>query len=209
MKTVKKHSAVPIYGSAAVWALWCLFLPLYKPSHFLLLALAGGGSFAVLKKLFPDKDIKIEEPFTTGDADTDKLLKDGEMAVSEMRRLAGTIPNTDVCAKVGTLADVTERIFRDIIEDPDDIPQVRRFAGYYLPTTMKLLHAYDRMSAEEHGGENVASTLSRIEDILDTTIAAYKKQLDALFANQALDIETDITVLESMLKREGLTGKDF
>lgn len=209
MKTVKKHSAVPIYGSAAVWALWCLFLPLYKPSHFVLLALAGGGSFAALKKLFPDKDIKIEEPFTTGDADTDKLLKDGEMAVSEMRRLAGTIPNKDVCAKVGTLADVTERIFRDIIEDPDDIPQVRRFAGYYLPTTMKLLHAYDRMSAEEHGGENVASTLSRIEDILDTTIAAYKKQLDALFANQALDIETDITVLESMLKREGLTGKDF
>jgi hypothetical protein len=44
---------------------------------------------------------------------------------------------------------------------------------------------------------------------LDTTVEAYRKQLDALFANQALDIETDITVLENMLKKEGLTDGDF
>ena len=46
--------------------------------------------------------------------------------------------------------------------------------------------------------------------MLDTAIAAYKKQLDALFANQALDIETDIQVMNQMLEREGLSGKsDF
>lgn len=209
MKTVKKKSAVPIFAVAAVWALWCLFLPLYKPSHFFLLVVLSAGVFYGLTRLFPGTVEEVKEPFTTGNAETDKLILDGEMAASEMRRLAGTVPDKNVSAKISTLADVTERIFKDIIEDPDDIPQVRRFAGYYLPTTMKLLNAYDRMSAEEHGGENVAATLSRIEDILDTTIAAYKKQLDALFANQALDIETDITVLESMLKREGLTDKDF
>ena len=209
MKTVKKRSPVPIYASAAVWVLWCLFLPLYRPSDFLLLIAAGFGAYALAKKFFPDRTVEVDEPFTTGNADTDRLLLEGESAVSEMRRLQGSIGNREVSEKIGTLADVTERIFRDIIEDPDDVPQVRRFAGYYLPATMKLLHAYDRMASEEHGGENVASTLSRIEDILDTTIAAYKKQLDALFANQALDIETDITVLESMLKREGLAGKDF
>ena len=70
---------------------------------------------------------------------------------------------------------------------------------------MKLLNAYDRMSGQGEG-ENVSATLDRIRDILDTTAAAYRKQYDALFANEALDIETDITVLESMLKREGLAG---
>lgn len=210
MKTIKKRSAIPLYGTAAVWALWCIFLPLYKPSHFVLLICLGIAAYVVLERLFPGKTVELPpEPFTTGDAETDKLLLEGETAVREMRRLAKTIPNAEVCAKILTLAEVTERIFRDIVEDPDDVPQVRRFAGYYLPATMKLLNAYDRMSGETHGGENVASTLARIEDILDTTIAAYKKQLDALFANQALDIETDITVLESMLKREGLAGKDF
>ena len=44
---------------------------------------------------------------------------------------------------------------------------------------------------------------------MDTTVSAYEKQLDALFANKALDIETDITVLESMMKNQGLSESDF
>ncbi len=65
------------------------------------------------------------------------------------------------------------------------------------------------MAAHEIEGENISGTMERIDKILDTTILAYQKQLDALFKNQALDIETDIVVLEGMLKREGLSGKDF
>ena len=53
-------------------------------------------------------------------------------------------------------------------------------------------------------GENIGGTIRRIEDILDTIVAAYEKQLDALFADEALDIETDIEVLDGMLSREGL-----
>ena len=45
--------------------------------------------------------------------------------------------------------------------------------------------------------------------MLSTAAEAFKKQLDALFADEALDIETDITVMESLLKREGLRGNDF
>jgi hypothetical protein len=58
-------------------------------------------------------------------------------------------------------------------------------------------------------GENISGSMQRIGAILDTTLAGYRKQLDALFADQALDIETDIVVLEDMLKREGLGTKDF
>ena len=142
-KVIKRPSAIPLYGAAAVWLVWCLLLPLYRLWHFAAL-----------------------------------------------------------------IAVLTEKIFADIVEDPNDVPQVKRFAGYYLPTTMKLLNAYDRMSGEG-SGQNVSGTLRRIEDILDTTVQAYRKEYDSLFANEALDIETDITVLESMLKREGLAGKDF
>ena len=65
------------------------------------------------------------------------------------------------------------------------------------------------MSTVDADGQNINGTLRRINEVLDTTVTAYEKQLDALFLNQALDIETDIAVLESMLKKEGLTGKDF
>jgi hypothetical protein len=82
--------------------------------------------------------------------------------------------------------------------------------NYYLPTTIKLLHAYDRMSSLEVEGENIDRSMKNINEMLDAAIAAYKKQLDSLFANQALDIETDIAVMNSMLDREGLSDKkDF
>ena len=87
--------------------------------------------------------------------------------------------------------------------------QIRKFMNYYLPTTIKLLNAYDRMSAQDIQGDNITGSMERIEDMLDTTIEAYKKQLDALFANQAADIQMDIDIMNGMLAREGLGGKSY
>ena len=95
------------------------------------------------------------------------------------------------------------------MDDPNDYKMIKRFSNYFLPTTIKLLNAYDRMSEINIDGENISATKQRINEILDTTITAYEKQYDALFANQALDIETDIIVLENMLKKEGLSSSDF
>ena len=82
--------------------------------------------------------------------------------------------------------------------------------NYYLPTTIKLLNAYDRMSALGVDGENIDKSMKNINEMLDAAILAYKKRLDSLFANQALDIETDIDVMNQMLAREGLSeNKDF
>lgn len=212
MKKVIRHpSPVPLYGAAAVWLLWCLFLPLYRLWHFGALLAACVGAYFALRALFPGVTEEVEaepEPVTTGDAERDSLLAEGRQAVSELKRLRSSIPDPSVRARIDQISDLTEKIFADIVEDPKDVPQVKRFAGYYLPTTMKLLNAYDRMSGQGEG-ENISGTLKRIGDILDTTVRAYQKEYDSLFANEALDIETDITVLESMLKREGLAGKDF
>ncbi len=101
---------------------------------------------------------------------------------------------------------ISDKIVQDAIQDPADVPQIRKFLNYYLPTTIKLLNAYDRMSDLGIEGENLSKSMSSIECMLDTAIEAYKKQLDSLFANQALDIETDISVMNRMLAREGLTG---
>ena len=74
-------------------------------------------------------------------------------------------------------------------------------------TTIKLLNAYDRMGDQGIEGTNLSKSMQSIEDMLDTAIEAFKKQLDSLFANQALDIETDISVMNQMLAREGLSDE--
>jgi len=212
MREIKKKSPAPVYGLACIWALYCLFFPLYKLWHFAVLLVLGVGAYAVLSILFPGKTEYVkapEKPVSTGNEEIDNLLAEGKKAVGEMDRLKGSIKNAEVCKKIGELTEVTEKIFKALQDDPADLRQVKRFAGYYLPTTIKLLNSYDRMGNIGEAGENIAGTLQRISAILDTTLEGYKKQLDALFANQALDIETDIIVLENMMKREGLTGKDF
>ena len=93
------------------------------------------------------------------------------------------------------------------MDDPSDVPQIRKFLDYYLPTTIKLLNAYDRMGDQGIEGTNLSKSMQSIEDMLDTAIEAFKKQLDSLFANQALDIETDISVMNQMLAREGLSDE--
>ena len=140
----------------------------------------------------------------------DPILEEGDRALDEMRRLKSTIKDPDVQDKIEQIMEITEKISEDAIEDPSDIPQIKKFFRYYLPTTIKLLNAYDRMSSQGIEGENIDKSISNINEMLDVAIAAYKKRLDSLFENQALDIETDIDVMNQMLEREGLSDrKDF
>ena len=89
----------------------------------------------------------------------------------------------------------------------EKLPKIRKFMDYYLPTTLKLLNAYDRMSATGVSGENIDGTLTKVEGMMRNIVAAFEKQLDSLFGADALDISTDITVLETMMAREGLTDQ--
>ena len=142
--------------------------------------------------------------------EVDPIVEEGNKALSEMGRLYLSIKDPGVRAKINEIMRITDKIVQDAIADPTDIPKIKKFMNYYLPTTIKLLHAYDRMSSLEVEGENIDRSMKNINEMLDAVIAAYKKQLDSLFANQALDIETDIAVMNSMLDREGLSDKkDF
>ena len=142
--------------------------------------------------------------------EVDPILEEGNRALSEMGRLYMSIKDPAIRVKINELMRVTDKITQDAIADPSDIPQIKKFLNYYLPTTIKLLNTYDRMSAQGIEGENLDKTMKSIDAMLDDAIAAFKKMLDSLFANQALDIETDIQVMNTMLQREGLTGnKDF
>lgn len=134
------------------------------------------------------------------------VVTEGKRAHVELEHLYQTIPSLSVKAKIRELIDVSDKIVEDAIADPSDVPQIKKFLDYYLPTTIKLLNAYDRMGAQGIQGENISNSMQSIEEMLDTAVTAYQKLLDSLFANQALDVETDIEVMNTLLKREGLAG---
>ena len=152
---------------------------------------------------------KKEEQKSPYSPEVQSIISEGRVALKEMGRLYRSIPDPKIREKINELMAVSDKIVRDAIDDPTDVPQIRKFLDYYLPTTIKLLNAYDRMGAQDIQGDNITGSMERIEDMLDTTIEAYKKQLDALFANQAADIQMDIDIMNGMLAREGLGGKSY
>lgn len=210
MKKIVHKSAAPIYAAAVVWVLYALLLPLYKPGHFIMAAAASVVVFLIARIFCKDVVEEVEEkPQPTGNPELDKMISDGELAIREMRRLNDSIKDETISRQIDRLEEVSGKIFDCVKADPKKLPQIRKFMNYYLPTTLKLLNAYDRMDAAGISGANIDGTMGKIETMMDTVATAFDRQLDALFGDEALDISTDITVMENMLAREGLAGESL
>lgn len=205
MKEVKKPSAIPIYGLAAAWLLYCLIFPTYRIWHFLICAAVSVLVFFVLKKIFPGTVELVEEPVSTGDAERDALLADGKTAVSELQKIGAKVKDRTVAQKVDTIAELTAKLYDDVRKDPSDFRPVRRFTDYYRPTTEKLLRRYTELQDSEIESENICGAKKRIEDMLDSIITAYQKELNSLYENDLVDITADIQVMEQKMAAEGLT----
>ena len=221
----KKRHTSPIYTFAGVWLIAACFLPIYRLWALLLtLGLSSFCAYLMGKHAAKKEQKQAEAPAAEAQPaqqktaapqksygpEIDPILQEGNRALSEMGRIYMSVQDVEVRKKINELMRITDKITQDAIHDPSDIPQIKKFMNYYLPTTIKLLNAYDRMSAQGIEGENLDKSMKSINEMLDQAIVAYKKRLDSLFENQALDIETDIEVMNQMLAREGLSGgKDF
>lgn len=215
MAHIVKKSPWPVYAVGLVWLIFGLFLPLYKLIHFLAAAGLSIAAYLVVKKLCPDKTFTVPdpepepEPAATGSPELDELIRQRDLALSEMHRLNDSIEDPKISAQIDHMEAVTAKIIAHVVEHPRKLPQIRKFLNYYLPTTLKLLNAYDRMDAAGVSGANIDGTMGKIETMMDTVATAFDRQLDALFGDEALDISTDITVMENMLAREGLAGESL
>ena len=217
-----KRSVLPIYLVGVVWLVYALLFPLRTAGQYLICAALSVVAFVIGKALFPDKAYQMpgeepkeqakeqpkaeKKPESTGNPEIDALLKERERAVSEMRRLNDSIQDETISAQIDHLEEITGKIIDHVAAQPKKLPQIRRFLNYYLPTTLKILNAYDRMDAAGISGSNIDTTKQKVESMLTTIVQAFDRQLDALFGEEALDISTDITVMENLLAQEGLGG---
>ena len=126
--------------------------------------------------------------------------------LDELRRVNDEIPDEEMTDKISRLEAVSSKIFEQAKADPEKLPQMRKFMDYYLPTSLKLLNTYAELDKQGVEGENITESKHRIERTMDTLVKAFETQLDKLFASDALDVSTDIDVMENMLRADGLTG---
>lgn len=221
MKVVRRGSPAKFYITGAAAMLYSQMFPMYNSYHFLIfalvLALVFLGSAALFKgkKEFvpieqeapkvPEKPKEEEQkkPSRTGNPEVDKIIDEGNGYLRRLRAANDAIPDEALSECIDRMERASADIFAYIADHPDKAPQIRKFMNYYLPTTLKLLGSYERLSRQSVKGENITSTMFNIAGMMHTVADAFEKQLDSLFTDEAMDISADITVFESMLQQEG------
>ena len=200
-------------------------LNIFSSSHFVIFAavlvlvfLVSGALFKGKKEFVPiepekpkeepKKEPEKEEKSHTGNPEVDKIIDEGREYLKKLRAADDAIPDETLSEDITRMERASADIFRYIADHPEKAPQIRKFMNYYLPTTLKLLGSYQRLSAQNVKGENITSTLFNIAGMMHTVADAFEKQLDSLYAEEAMDISADITVFETLLKQEGFVDED-
>ena len=145
----------------------------------------------------------------SGDAQIDAAILRGEEQMELLDQMRRSMPESEMTGKLLRLDRILERLFETLRKYPDQLDELEKFMEYYLPTTVKLVTAYKEFSEVEFPGDNITNAKKEIEETMDTINGAFEKLLDDMYEDTAFDVMTDASVLQSMLKREGLTESDF
>ena len=125
---------------------------------------------------------------------------DGSEHIMRLRELAAGIQDPQIRGHIDRMTAATGKIFEFIGRNPDNMPKISTFMGYYLPTAIKLLDSYRELTAQGQNSTKITESIVKIAGVTGTMADAFEKQLDDLYGDKTLDIDTDIQVLKTMLQ---------
>lgn len=201
----KVKPVIPLYLAAAVWPIAAFALPIYRTPWLIVTVILSILAWKVGCKLFPPTVIYVpapEEPIRTGQTETDEMLEKVRRDLAMLPQLDDFIEDEPLSAHIRRMERAGEGILREVTGHPEKARQIRRFAEYYLPTSIKILSSYARMERQE--GSHAAELRREVEQNAETIARAFENQLDSLFESETLDITTDIEVLKDMLKSDAM-----
>ena len=200
----RKPSVLPYYAAALAFVVLCAVLPVYR--LWALLAALGAAvlAFAGAKKICPPRVVETEVPFHTGVDDVDAMLTEMQQQLDTLHALNETLPDPQLSAAMTRMEKAGRSIVETVEATPAKAKQVRRFANYYLPDAVNVLQQYAKLAKQGVRGENAASIRAEVEHNAASIATAFENQLDALYAAESMDLSADLTVLQNMLKGQGL-----
>ena len=206
MNRKRIKSALPIYGAAAIWLLMGLICPrmLLKLWFIFLTALLSAVAYFGLSKLFPGREVEMRAAADSGDAAIDALIEEGRAALDRLSAAGASFQSAAIAQNLARMCAAGEEIFKLLERDVSKASAVRKFMNYYLPTADKLVETYRMLRDTRSGGENINRAIRSVENSLNMIATAFEKQLDNLYKDKTLDVETDIDVLETMMAADGL-----
>lgn len=201
----RTRPVLPIYLAALVWPVGALLLPAYRLSNLLIIAGLSLAAYGLGTKFCPTRVIRKQVPYATGSEDVDAMLSGISANLDKLHALNDAIPDPELSAAMTRMEKAGRSIAAAVEQTPDKARSIDRFARYYLPEVIKLMTTYANMEKNGVKGGNADQILTELRRNAATTAKAFENQLDALYSAEAMDISTDIEVLDGILKSQNLT----
>ncbi len=201
----RTRPVLPIYLAALVWPVGALLLPAYRLSNLLIFAGLSLAAYGLGTKFCPTRVIRKQVPYATGSEDVDTMLSGISANLDKLHTLNDAIPDPELSAAMTRMEKAGRSIAAAVEQAPDKARSIDRFARYYLPEVIKLMTTYANMEKNGVKGGNADQILTELRRNAATTAKAFENQLDALYSAEAMDISTDIEVLDGILKSQNLT----
>lgn len=200
----RQRPVLPLYMAAAVWLVGALLLPPYRLSNLLILAGASLIVYAVGMRLCPARVVKTLVPYATGSEDVDALLTGIAKNLDALHALNADIPDEVLSRAMDRMEKAGRSIVTVVEQDPEKAHSIDRLARYYLPEVIKIMGTWAEMEKAGAKGENAEAVLGDIRKNAGTMATAFENQLDALYSEKAMDVSTDIEVLDGIFKAQNL-----
>ncbi|WP_419517365.1 5-bromo-4-chloroindolyl phosphate hydrolysis family protein [Gemmiger sp.] len=201
----RTRPVLPIYLAALVWPVGALLLPAYRLSNLLIIVGLSLAAYGLGTKFCPTRVIRKQVPYATGSEDVDTMLSGISANLDKLHALNDAIPDPELSAAMTRMEKAGRSIAAAVEQAPDKARSIDRFARYYLPEVIKLMTTYANMEKNGVKGGNADQILTELRRNAATTAKAFENQLDALYSAEAMDISTDIEVLDGILKSQNLT----
>lgn len=200
-KTVKIASPYPLYIAAGCIVLLSFIFPLYELWGILLTGALSTAGYFISKRFFPDKEEQIDTvpEYRTGIAELDEALLSASSHLNALRRIHEELADAEVKASVFRMIHAGDAILSELNLNPDKTFSTRKFLTYYLPTSRKLIESYHKQEKLAFGGANSDEIMNTVKRNSETIAKAFESCLDSLYAGEAMDISSDIDVLEGMV----------
>ena len=134
-----------------------------------------------------------------------QIVDEGNAYLIKIHHANDVIEEAEMSDKLARLEGVVRRIVVGVHDNPETADDLGQFMSYYLPTTGKLVDAY--VDLEEHGehGPNAEATRREIKSMLDVINDSFEKLSDDMLQDKAWDLQSDMSVLRTMLRQDGLS----
>ncbi len=198
-----KNSSYAVYFFGIAFFVYGLIFPLYRLSDLLIATGVSVLATVAAARVLPKEEVvkKVEN------SALQEAMKEADAYIEAVRKKTKEISDKEITAKLEKIESLTTEIFNVALVQDEEVKDVRRMLNYYLPTVIKLLDKYTELSEVTYSGENISTSLEKINEMLGNVVTAFEKHLDGMYSQDAMDIDSEIMVLEQILTSEGLLEK--